>query len=87
MLSSSGHSSPMTNLFVENNFGHLEIFLEPPFKSVKRTGKKHVKSHLKRLELDLAYQRFRFDHDVLLMHSIPSKRVVGGSNPNPQSEI
>jgi len=70
MLSSSGHSSPMTNLFAANIFGHHETLSELPSKSVKKTGKKHVELHLTRHELDLVNQQFCFDHKVLLMHSV-----------------
>ena len=69
MLSSSGHSSPMTNLFAANIFGRHGTLSELPFKSFEKTGKKHVESHLTRHELDLMYQKFCFDHKVL-MHSL-----------------
>ena len=59
----------MTNLFAANIFGHHETLSELPSKSFKKTGKKHVESHLTRYELDLVYQTFCFDHKVL-MHSL-----------------
>jgi len=48
----------MTNLSVAD----YETLLKPPSKSVKMTAKKHVESRLKRHELNLVYQHFRFDH-------------------------
>jgi len=74
MLSPSGHSSPMTNLFAANIFRHHKTLSESPSKNVKKIGKKHVESHLKCHELDLVYQNFRFDHKVLLMHSLFHQR-------------
>ena len=72
MLSSPGHNSPTTNLFVANIFGHHETLSELPSKSVKKTGKKHDESNLKRYELHLVFQHFCFDNKLLLMHSLYS---------------
>jgi len=67
MLSTSGHSSPITNLYGANIFGHHESLSKLPSKSLKKAGKELVESHSKRHELDLVYQHFCFENKVLPM--------------------